>query len=76
MNIQQISYFLLSLTALSPFFQEMFGFGEPWGLHSMITSWSLVTITVFFNWFGAKVGAEAIGKKLLVLPEIIHQIYE
>lgn len=55
--------------ALSPFFQEIVGFGEPWGLHSMMTSWSLVIIIVFFIWFSAKVGAEAMKKKMLILPE-------
>lgn len=67
--MKEISNLLFSLTALSPFFQEMVGFGEPWGLHSMMTSWPLVTITVFFSWFSAKVGAEAMKKKMEILPE-------
>lgn len=62
LNYKIDSNLLFSLTALSPFFHEMVGFGEPWGLHSMTTSWSLVTIIVFFSWFSAKVGAEAVKK--------------
>ena len=59
---------------MSPFFQEIVGFGDPWGLHSMMTSWSLGIIIVFFSWFSAKVGAEAIKKKRLILPEAMTVI--
>lgn len=67
--IMKLTNLLFSLIALSPFFQEMVGFGEPWGLHSMTTSRPFVTIIIFFSWFSAKVGAEAIKRKMLVLPE-------